>query len=156
MMCLAARAGHRFCSAGSIVVGDALEVNEKTIGSVIRDLMENFSTLVRSEVALAKHELKQTAAAIGAAGAFFFAALFFGLFSLAFFFVTAILALALVVPAWLATLIVAVVLLIGAVVLAILGQKKVKTIEFVPADTIESVKSDIASIRSDIARAKEK
>lgn len=127
---------------------------EKTLGAIVRELAEDLSMLVRSEIALAKLEIKQAAAGMGAAAALFTAALFCLLFGLGFLLVTGVLALALVMPAWLATLIGAVILLVATGVLAYAGKKKMAAVEFVPKGTIESVKTDVESIRSEIARFK--
>lgn len=128
--------------------------DEKSIGSIVRGLTEDFSTLFRSEIALAKLELKQAATNLGGAGALFLGALVCGLLGLVLLFVTGILALALVMPAWLATLIVAVISLILAGVLAILGKGKVSKVNLVPEATIASVKGDIETIKSDFSRMK--
>lgn len=130
------------------------ESQTKTLGDLVRELTEDLSTLVRSEIALAKIELKQTAAGIGTVGGLLAAALFCALFALAFLLVTAVLALAVVVPPWLSSLIIAVVLIIGAVVLAMLGKNRMQRIDFFPASTVRSVKDDVDSIRNDLSRLK--
>lgn len=130
--------------------------DERSLGGLFRGLTEDLSTLVRSEIALAKLELKQAVTKLGGAGAMFAAALFFALCALAFLFVTLILVLALFMPAWVATLIVAVVLLISAVVLVLQGKKKLKGLSFVPATAIASVKTDIQTIKQEMSRSREK
>ena len=83
----------------------------------------------------------------------FAGAVFLGLFGLAFLFVTIVLGLvALGVPAWLSTLIVTAVLFAAAGVLAMMGKKKFAAVEFVPNDSIQQLKTDVESIKSDIAR----
>lgn len=128
---------------------------EKSLGALARELSEDLSTLVRSEIALAKLELKQTAVALGATSAFFALALLCALCGTVFIFVTIVLALALVVPAWLSALIVAVVLFAAAAGLGLLAWKKVRTVKFLPEETIGQVKTDIASIRSGLSTATE-
>jgi len=130
--------------------------DERSLGGLFRGLTEDLSTLVRSEIALAKLELKQAMAKLGGAGAMFATALFFALCALAFLFVTLILVLALFMPAWVATLIVAAVLIIAAVVLAFQGKKKLEGLSFVPTTAIESVKTDIQAIKREVARARER
>lgn len=127
---------------------------EKTLGSLVKDLAEDLSTLVRSEVALAKLEIRQTAANVGKVGALFAAALFCVLFALAFLLVTAVLALATVIQPWLSALIVAVALLIAAGVLGFLGKSGLEKIELVPTSSIESVKADVQSIKAELSRAR--
>ena len=80
--------------------------------------------------------------------------MFVGLFGLAFLFVTILLVLVrLGVPAWLSALIVTVVLLATAAGLALMGKKEFAAVEFVPSKSIESIKTDIESIKTDFAQA---
>ena len=58
-------------------------------------------------------------------------------------------------PAWLSTLIVTVVLFAAAAVLAMMGKKKFAAVEFVPNESVEQIKTDIESIKIDIARVEE-
>jgi hypothetical protein len=129
--------------------------SERSLGSIIKDLTADFATLFRSEIALLKLEIKDTVAKLGGGIGMFAGALFLGLFGLAFLFVTVVLGLvALGVPAWVSTLIVTVVLLGGAAVLAVMGKKKFAAVQFVPTDSIENIKTDIETIKNDIARAR--
>ena len=82
-------------------------------------------------------------------------ALFLGLFGLAFLLVTITLGLvALGVPAWVSALIVTVVLFAGAGVLAMMGKKKFAAVKFVPTESVEHIKSDIETLKADIARVR--
>ena len=99
--------------------------------------------------------MKDTFGKLGGGAALFAVALFLGLFGLGFLFVTAVLGLvALGVPAWLSTLIVTIVLFVGAGVCAMMGKKKFAAVQFVPTQSVEQIKSDIETIKSDIARAR--
>ena len=125
----------------------------RSLGTIFKDLSADISTLFRSEIALLKLEIKDTVTKLGGGTAMFAGAVFLGLFGLAFLFVTIVLGLvALGVPAWLSTLIVTVVLFAAATVLAIMGKKKFAAVEFVPNESIQQIKSDVESIKSDIAR----
>lgn len=135
---------------------DSDGVNAKTLGAIFRDLSEDVSTLVRSEVALAKLELRETAARVTAASGLFLAAVAIALLGLALLFVTGVLVIAIWVPAWAATLIVAVVLLLLAAVLGVLGRKKIASVEWVPNRAIDSIKKDLDTIKSDIDRIRER
>ena len=129
--------------------------NDRSIGTIVKELMENISALFRSEIALLKWELKDTAAKLGGGAAFLAGALFVALFGLGFLFVTITLGLvALGVPAWLSALIVTVVLFVTAGVLALLGKKKFSAAQFVPKESMEQIKNDIETIKADIARAR--
>src|ERR1700687_1010749 len=96
-----------------------------SIRTIVKELIENISTLFRSEIALHKWELKDTAANLGGGAALFAGAVCVAIFGLGFLFVTIVLGLvALGVPPWLSALIVTVVLFVTAGVLALLGKKK--------------------------------
>jgi uncharacterized membrane protein YqjE len=128
---------------------------ERSLGTIIKDLTADLSNLFRSEIALLKLELKESVAKLGTGGALLGAALFLGLFGLAFLFVTITLGLvALGVPAWLSSLIVTVVLLVVAGVLALSGKKKLQGVNFVPSESIGHIKGDIDTLKADVARVR--
>jgi uncharacterized membrane protein YqjE len=130
---------------------------DRSIGNIIKDLTADFSTLFRSEIALLKLEFKDTVAKLGGGAAMFAGAAFVALFGVAFLFVTITLGLvALGVPAWVSTLIVTVALFALAGVLAFLGKKKFAAVQFVPNESIEQIKTDIESIKADVARVRSK
>ncbi|HUP50429.1 MAG TPA: phage holin family protein [Thermoanaerobaculia bacterium] len=129
--------------------------SERSLGTIIKELTGDFSTLFRSEVALLKLEMRDTVAKLGGGGAMLAAAVFLAIFGAAFLFVTITLGLvALGVPAWVSSLIVTVVLFAGAAILALLGRKKFAAVKFIPTESVEHIKSDIESIKSDIARVR--
>jgi hypothetical protein len=128
---------------------------DRTLGTIIKELSEDISTLVRSEIALLKLEIIDTIKKLGGGTALMAGAVFLALFGLAFLFVTIVLGLAaLGVKPWISTLIVTVALLVAAGVLAMMGKKKFADVEFVPTASIENIKADIESIKSDISRAR--
>src|SRR5512144_215200 len=128
---------------------------DRSLGTIVKELTADLSTLFRSEIALLKLEIKDTVGKLGGGAVLFAAAAFLGLFGLGFLFVTAVLGLvALGVPAWLSTLIVTVILFVGAGVCAMMGKKKFAAVQFVPTQSVEQIKSDIETIKSDIARAR--
>ncbi|MFP5245113.1 MAG: phage holin family protein [Thermoanaerobaculia bacterium] len=129
--------------------------SERSLGTIIKDLTADLSNLFRSEIALLKLELKESAAKLGGGTALLAAALFLGLIGLAFLFVTITLGLvALGVPAWLSALIVTVVLFVAAGVLAMMGKKKLQDVSFVPNEAIDHIKGDIDAIKGDVARVR--
>ncbi|HVT43086.1 MAG TPA: phage holin family protein [Thermoanaerobaculia bacterium] len=125
---------------------------EKSLGTLFRDLAEDLSTLVRSEIALAKLEIKQAFTSLGTAGALLAAALFCALFGLVFLLVTALLVLALFMPAWLAALIAALVLFAGAGALAWGGNRKLRAAQLIPVTVIENVKKDVQTIKDELGK----
>jgi uncharacterized membrane protein YqjE len=128
---------------------------ERSFGTIIKELTADLSTLFRSEIALLKLELKDTAAKLGGGAALFAGSLVFALLGVAFLFVTLVLILvALGLPAWLSALIMTIILFIGAAVLAMMGKKKFAAVKFVPTESVEQIKTDIETIKADIARVR--
>jgi hypothetical protein len=131
--------------------------SERSLGTIIKELTEDITTLFRGEIALLKLEVKDTVAELGGGIGLFAGAVFVGLFGLAFLFVTILLVLVrLGVPAWLSALIVTIVLLATAAVMAVMGKKKFAAVQFVPSKSIESIKTDIESIKADLAQTRSK
>jgi hypothetical protein len=127
--------------------------SERSLGTIVKELIADISTLFRSEIALLKFEFKDMVAKLGGGAAMFAGALFLAIFGIGFLFVTLVLGLvALHVAAWLSTLIVTILLFAAAGILAFLGKKKFAAVEFMPTKSVEQIKSDIETIKSDIAR----
>jgi uncharacterized membrane protein YqjE len=126
----------------------------ESFGALVRGLLEDISTLFRSEIALAKIEIRQTVAGLGGVAALFAGALLFVLMGLAFLFVTLVLLLALVIPAWAATLIVAVVLFALAAGAGLLGRNRLRKTEIAPMEAIRGMKEDVTLIRAELKRTR--
>ncbi|HEX5986618.1 MAG TPA: phage holin family protein [Nocardioides sp.] len=122
--------------------------DKESLGALVHDLSEQTSALVRSELELAKAELAVKGKNAGMGAGLFGAAGILGLFGLGVLITTAILALALVLPAWAAALIVAVVLFIAAGIAALVGKGKVsKATPAAPERAVEGVKQDVETIK---------
>lgn len=117
------------------------------MGELFARLSEQTSRLLRDEVALAKTELRATATRAGAGAGLLGGAALLGFFALATFITTAIVALALVLPLWLAALIVAVVLLSVAAVLGLLGKSQLSQVSPTPERTVSNVKLDVTEVQ---------
>ena len=127
--------------------------HDRTLGTIVKELVADIQTLFRSEIALLKLEIKDTIAKLGGGIGMFAGALFLALFGIAFLFVTIVLGLvALGVPAWLSALIVTIVLFVGAGALAMMGKKKFAAVQFVPSRSVEQIRNDIDAIKADIGR----
>ncbi|MEU4230491.1 phage holin family protein [Nonomuraea sp. NPDC026600] len=115
---------------------------------LVNDLSEQVSQLVRDELRLARLELTRKGKRAGFGAGLFGAAgmaVFFGGAALV---ATAILLLALVMPAWAAAALVAGVLFIVAAVLGLLGKNQVKqATPPLPEVAIASVKADIDVVK---------
>ena len=106
------------------------------------------STLVRSEIELAKLEITRRASRQGATGGAFFAvAAVIGAFSVFFFWFMVGWILAIWLPRWPAFTIVFFVMLLFAALFALLGLRKVKKVEK-PEKTIASLEKTAAALKS--------
>ena len=122
----------------------------QTLGALVHQLSQQIPDLVRSEIRLAQAEVAQKGKRAGVGiGMFSVAGLlaFLGLGTLV---ATAVLGLANVVEAWLAALIVALVLLAGAAVAGLAGKNKVsEATPAAPEKAIRGIKDDIATVKGD-------
>ncbi|MEP9382404.1 phage holin family protein [Nocardioides sp. KR10-350] len=122
--------------------------HDPTTGELIARLSTEVRELVRDELQLAKVEMTDKARDTGLGVGMFGAAGLIALYGVGVLVATAILALALVLDAWLAALIVGVVLLAAAGVAALLGRGRVrKAAPLAPAETTDSVKQDVETVR---------
>ena len=120
------------------------DLRERPIGELLKQLSEQTTRLVHQELELAKAEIQQKGKQAGAGAGMFGGAGALGLAALGALTACFILLLDLVMPAWLAALIVAVVYGIIAFVLVKQGQAKLKqAAPPVPEQTIETVKEDV-------------
>src|SRR5690242_7083918 len=117
---------------------------EPSVAELVKQLSEQTSRLARQEVELAKAELQAKGKRAGIGAGMFGGAGVFAFYALGGLTAAAILALATAVAAWLAALIVVVVLAAVAGVLAVQGKSKVaQAIPPVPEQATESVKEDV-------------
>ena len=124
-----------------------MAAEERTLGQLVSDASRDMSELVRYEIALAKAEVQQDVKRGVAAGGMFGGAVVMVLYATVALLIAAGLALAEVLPGWLAFLIVALVFLLLAAVLAVIGRAQIKRIK-PPERTIRSTKETIAVVRN--------
>ncbi len=120
---------------------------EPTTAELITRLSEQTSRLVRDEMRLARAELTAKAKQGGTGAGFMGAGGILALFGFGALIATAILALALVLPAWAAALIVTVVLFIAAGIAAMVGKKKVEDLSPTPERTMTNLNRDVAEVK---------
>jgi len=118
-----------------------------SMGTLVKDVSTHMSTLIRSEIELAKLEITQTVKTGATGGAFFGIAAVIGAFSLWFFWFMVAWILAIWLPIWAAFTIVFVVMLLMAGVFALLGWRKVKKVKK-PELTIASLEQTAAALKS--------
>ncbi|MBS3939921.1 MAG: phage holin family protein [Actinobacteria bacterium] len=110
---------------------------------VLRSMTANAQALVKKEIELAKLEITEIVVARVMGVAMFLGAAVIGLFILGFVGVTAAVALQLVLPAWAAWLIVTGLYILVAVILALIGKKKMTTPSSSPDRTRATVEETV-------------
>ena len=120
---------------------------ERSISDVVQDIFRNVKEMVRSEIRLAKVEIREetkravassvwiAAGAVGALSAWMFL-----LWTMAY-------ALSTRMPMWGATLVVAVVMAAAAAVLLVGGIRKAKRVQPIPERTVESLRENLEWIK---------
>ena len=126
---------------------------DDSIAALISQVTEESSRLVRTELKLAQVEMTAKAKTAGVGIGAFGVASILALFGIGCLIVTAIFALALVLPTWAAALIVGVLVLAVAGVAALIGKKKVgEATPPMPTSAVENVKADVADIKESARR----
>jgi hypothetical protein len=122
---------------------------DRSLAELTRQLSDQSTRLAQQEVELAKAELAAKGRRLGIGAGAFGGAAVVGILALGALVATAILLLATAITAWLAALIVTVVLAAIAGVLALMGRSKVEEASPpVPEQTVETVKEDVAEAKS--------
>ena len=128
---------------------DQNDTVERTLGQLVADATHDISTIMRSEIALAKAEIGADVKKAGVGGAMLAAAGVFAFLALILLLIAA--AYGLVaggLPPWLSFLIVAGVLLVVGTVLALVGKSTVSKIKGKPERTVKNAQDTIAAIKA--------
>jgi len=135
-------------STASSTTSSTIGSTEPTTGELINRLTEQTTALVRSELQLAKTEMTEKAKHAGVGAGLFGGAGIIALYGVGTLIATIILVLATFLDAWLAALIVTVVLFVIAGVVALIGKKQVsQATPAAPERTIDSVKRDVETVK---------
>ncbi len=126
----------------------ALE-DEPTIGRLVADATRDLSSIVRNEIALAKTEVTTDVKKVGKGAGMFAGAAVFAVFGLIFLLHTVAQGLiALGLAAWLAYLIVTLLLFGCAVILALIGKSALSKVKGKPERTIKTTKETIEVVKA--------
>ena len=117
---------------------------EASTGELVSRLAEQVSTLVREELALARDEMVAKGKRAGTGAGLLGGAGVLALYGLGVLFVTLVLLLDLVWPAWLAALVVTVLVSAVALVVTLLGRRQVK--QAVPPGPTQAARSAAADV----------
>ena len=126
----------------------AVPTADPTLGALVNDLTTQVPELIRSELRLAQAEMAEKGKRAGLGIGMFSGAGLMAFFGFGTLLATLVLVLDLFLPAWLAALIVTVVLFAIAAVLALMGKKKVdEATPLTPERATVGVKEDIATVK---------
>ncbi len=124
---------------------------DRSIGELVSDLTDEVKRLVRDEMRLAVFELQGKGKRLGLGAGLFGVAGVLALFGVGTLIATVILALALVMPAWLAALVTGAALLLAAGLAAVIGRKEVASATPpVPEEAIEGVREDVDTVKQGV------
>ncbi len=129
-------------------MSDTRSRGSRSLFGLVGDVPKLVKNLVKGEIDLLKAELIGKAKIIGLAAGLLIGGLVVLLYAIGVLLTAAVMGLAVVMPAWLAALIVAVVMLIVAAILGLIGWKRFqKALPLTPKRTIDSVKDDINAVK---------
>jgi uncharacterized membrane protein YqjE len=117
--------------------------DERSVSDVLQDVLRNLQDMVRSEIRLAKVEIREEARRVVSSSVWIAAGTVGAVSAWIFLLWTLTYALATKMPMWAATLVVAVVMAAAAAVLIMGGIRKAKRIQPIPERTVESVKENL-------------
>ena len=130
----------------------ASDPDDRSIAELLKQLTEQTRTLVRDEIRLATLELKDKGKKAGVGAGLFGASGMVTLYGVGTLIAALVLVLATAMDAWLAALIVAVVLFAVAAVLALTGKREIEHAgPPVPEEAMASTKQDVASVKEYVA-----
>lgn len=115
---------------------------ERSVPEVLRDISNGIQQIVRSEIKLAKIEVGETAKQARTSAVAFGGGGLLGVYAAGFLLLTVMFALEIVLPNWLAALIVGILALAGAGIGVSIGRERLKAIR-PPSKTMQTVKEDL-------------
>jgi hypothetical protein len=120
---------------------------ERSLGQLVADATADISTIVRSEIALAKAEITGEAKLAGKGAGLLAGAAFVGLLGLIFFFHTVANVIAIWLPIWAGYLITTVLLFVIAAILGVVGKNSVTRVQPRPERTIKNAQETIEALK---------
>jgi uncharacterized membrane protein YqjE len=118
------------------------ESNGRSIGDVLKDIGSGIQDIMRSEIQLAKIELADSARRVRSSSILLAGSGLLGIYAIGFVLLAALFALEIVLPAWLAALILGALLFVGAGIGIGVGRRRLKAVH-APHKTMQTVKEDL-------------
>ena len=120
-----------------------MAAEDRSLSDVLQDVIRNVQEIVRSEVRLAKTEIREEAAKAKFPTLLLGAGALTAIFAILFLLLMIVYALALVMPSWAAALIVGAALAVVAGVTLSAGIRRFKLIHPTPERTVETIKENV-------------
>jgi uncharacterized membrane protein YqjE len=120
--------------------------DERSFSDVLQDIFGNVQDIVRSEVRLARAEIKTEAAKTARAAKSLIAGMVFGFYAGGLLLIAAVYGLSLVLAPWLAALVIGAFVAVVAAILIGIGQGQLQKVKK-PEKTIKSMKEDVQWLR---------
>jgi hypothetical protein len=116
---------------------------QRSVPEVLQDIVGNLQDIIRSEFRLAKTEIKEGASKAARPAAAFGVGLISGIYGIGFMLLATVYGLSTVMPAWLAALLVGIILAIVAGAFIGSGREKLKRINLIPDKAIKSLEENV-------------
>jgi hypothetical protein len=116
---------------------------QRSVPEVLQDIVSNLQDIIRSEFRLAKTEIKEEASKAARPAATFGVGLISGIYGIGFMLLAAVYGLSTAMPAWLAALLVGIILAIVAGAFLGSGREKLKRINLSPDKAIKSLEENV-------------
>jgi hypothetical protein len=116
---------------------------QRKVSDVLQDIVGNIQQIIRSEVVLAKVEIKEKAQRASKPAAVMATGTVLGLYGLGFLLLAAVYGLSLAVPPWLAALVVGGALAIAGGILVGKSRRALKEIDPLPKNTVATLKENV-------------
>jgi uncharacterized membrane protein YqjE len=116
---------------------------QRSVPEVLQDIVGNLQDIIRSEFRLAKTEIKEEASKAARPAAAFGVGLISGIYGIGFMLLAAVYGLSTVMPAWLAALLVGIILAIVAGAFIGSGREKLKRINLIPDKAIKNLEENV-------------
>jgi len=120
---------------------------ERSVSDVLQDILSNLQDIIRSEVRLAKAEVREDVRQAATAGIWLLVGMASGLGAAIFLLWAGVYGLAMFMPLWAATLVAALVMGAAAAVLMATGWRKLKRINPMPERTVHTMKEHVEWIK---------
>jgi hypothetical protein len=122
----------------------------RPLSQIVQEMLTHLTELVRSEIRLARAELRGDLAQVARAGVFIAAGAAFGLYAAGFVLLGVVYALGTYVPPWLAALIVGLAVGLIAAIFLKIGRTKLKQADLKPDKTVRSLQENVTWMKKQV------